>query len=213
MWANIRNLKKQAQPILILAPLAGISDWPFRLLCRQRGADVLVTEMISAMGLLQAPRDSRAYQQLLAFHPEEDCLIAQVFGKDAAMMGQATAILSAMPQYSGIDINFGCPAPKVTGSGSGSALMKDLKSAKDHQRVRKTQKNPVRKNAQRLGRHSINGWIRPDCEDQGGTASVSMAGRGSSSMPARRTGTPSPGEAGGEYPVIANGDVFTPETP
>ncbi len=215
MWVNIRNLKKQAQPILILAPLAGISDWPFRLLCRQRGADVLVTEMISAMGLLQAPRDRRAYQQLLAFHPEEDCLIAQVFGKDAAMMGQATAILSAMPQYSGIDINFGCPAPKVTGSGSGSALMKDLKkSAGIVKAVRQNADKPLSAKM-RIGwdRHSVNAVeFARMCEDQG-VDSLCVHGRTREQQYAGKADwdTIARVKQAVNIPVIANGDVFTPE--
>lgn len=113
-------------PVLELAPMAGITDWPFRVLCKQQGADELVTEMISAMGLIQAPRSSRAYRQLLQTKPVETPIYAQIFGHDPGFLARAAGRLSDMGIFSGIDLNAGCPAPKVAGSGSGSALMKDM---------------------------------------------------------------------------------------
>ncbi|MDD4080309.1 MAG: tRNA-dihydrouridine synthase [Eubacteriales bacterium] len=113
-------------PVLMLAPMAGITDWPFRVLCRRQGADELVTEMISAMGLIQAPKSSRAYRQLLLTKPEEAPIIAQLFGNDPGYLARAAGQLSDTGIFSGIDLNVGCPAPKVTGSGSGAALMKDI---------------------------------------------------------------------------------------
>jgi len=115
---------------LVLAPMAGITDWPFRRQAMLHGADKTVTEMISAMGLLQAPRGNIAYRHLLSYDESETNLSAQIFGKDPDFMAEAAAILSALPQYTGLDINFGCPAPKVTSSGSGSALMKDIPRAR-----------------------------------------------------------------------------------
>ena len=94
---------QKKQPILMLAPLAGISDWPFRLRCQECGADELVTEMVSAMGLLQAPSDSRAYQHLLAFHERERNLTIQLFGHQPDIMAGAAARVSLLPQYKGID--------------------------------------------------------------------------------------------------------------
>ncbi|NLG58114.1 MAG: tRNA dihydrouridine synthase DusB [Clostridiales bacterium] len=126
MWGHTLNLKNNQSPILILAPMAGITDWPFRLLCKRQGADELVTEMISAMGLLQAPKSSRAYRYLLQTQAEEAPLYAQLFGHDPDFLARAAAQLSDRGLFAGIDLNAGCPAPKVTGSGSGSALMKDI---------------------------------------------------------------------------------------
>ena len=112
------------QPRLCLAPLAGITDWPFRLLCREHGADLTVTEMISAQGYLCAPKSSAAYRFLLDIHPDEGPVVVQLFGREAEHIGEAARRLSDSGRFAGIDINMGCPAPKVCSGGSGSALMK-----------------------------------------------------------------------------------------
>lgn len=112
------------KPRVLLAPLAGVSDWPFRLLCGSLGADETVTEMISAQGYLCAPEDNRAAQDLLLTHPGEPPVAAQVFGHDPKWFYEAIRKLTDSGLYCGIDINMGCPAPKVTNGGSGSALMK-----------------------------------------------------------------------------------------
>lgn len=111
-------------PKVSLAPLAGITDWPFRLICSQLGADETVTEMISAQGYLTAPKDSYAYRDIMQTHEGEASIIAQVFGHKPEYFYEAVHRITDSGYYCGIDINMGCPAPKVTGSGSGSALMK-----------------------------------------------------------------------------------------
>lgn len=104
---------------LILAPLAGYSDIPFRLLCRSYGAGLCVSEMISCHGVVY--RQNRTLQ--LAAAPAEDRpLSLQLFGSDPAIMGEAAAMLDALrPDL--IDINMGCPVKKVTKRGAGAALM------------------------------------------------------------------------------------------
>lgn len=116
---------------LYLAPMAGITDKIFRRICAERGCDVVTTEMISAPGLLCAPKSSRAYRQLLECDPNEGPIIAQIFGHDVDAMGDAAKKLTDMGLFAGIDINMGCPAPKVTSGGSGSALMKTPDLARD----------------------------------------------------------------------------------
>lgn len=111
--------------LLYLAPMAGITDKVFRTLCFEQGCDVATTEMISAQGFMTAPRRSLTYKSLLDKDPREGTLIAQIFGHDPVYMGEAAARLSEMPRFAGIDINMGCPATKVVGSGSGSALMQN----------------------------------------------------------------------------------------
>jgi len=114
-------------PIIALAPMAGITDWPMRLLCCEQGCNYTTTEMVSAMGFLTAPKSLHVYRYLLAVHPDEAKPVVQIFGHEPMLMAQAAARLSDMGLFSGVDINMGCPAHKVAGSGSGSALMKDLR--------------------------------------------------------------------------------------
>lgn len=114
-----------------LAPLAGVTDWPFRLLCFEQGCDCAYTEMVSAMGYQCAPKGQFATEQLLVRHPQEKKLILQLFGKEPDVMARSAAELSSTGRYDGIDINMGCPAPKIAGSGEGSALMKTPELASD----------------------------------------------------------------------------------
>lgn len=111
-------------PLIHLAPMAGISDWPYRLLCSELGADISCTEMISAQGYLTAPKDSYAYLHLMQSSPFEGPLVAQVFGHEPNYIYQAVQRITDTGCFAGIDINMGCPAPKVCASGSGAALMK-----------------------------------------------------------------------------------------
>jgi nifR3 family TIM-barrel protein len=104
---------------LLLAPLAGISDSAFRLLCRENGADAVVTEMASAKGLLLSPERTRAF---LDFRSEERPVGAQLFGSSPEEVAEAAARIAAMG-FDFVDINMGCPVRKVTGAGAGAALL------------------------------------------------------------------------------------------
>ncbi len=118
-------MNKDRHISLSLAPMAGITDQVFRRLCFEQGCDAATTEMVSAQGFLTAPRDRNAYRFLLARYPEEGPLSVQIFGSDPLYMAQAAARLTDLGLFSAIDINMGCPAQKVVGGQSGSALMKD----------------------------------------------------------------------------------------
>ena len=110
----------------LLAPLAGYSDLPFRRLCREFGAGLVVSEMISCHGLVYKQANTLA---MLASTPAERPVSFQLFGADPVIMGQAAALLSTFhPDL--IDINMGCPVKKVTKRGAGAALMQDLQLAK-----------------------------------------------------------------------------------
>lgn len=131
-------------PSIRLAPMAGITDWPFRLLCFEKGCDIAYTEMISAMGYLCAPPGNVASLNLQKTHPQEGPVIVQIFGKEPDLMGQAAGLLEQTGRYCGVDINMGCPAHKVTGSGEGSGLMRQpLLAGKIMETVRKNVYLPV----------------------------------------------------------------------
>lgn len=117
-------METQTQNVLCLAPMAGITDWPMRLLCYRMGADYACSEMVSAIGYMCAKPGNEAYRRLLATHPEERNTACQLFGKDPVVMGEAAARVTALGRFTSLDINMGCPARKVTSSGEGSALLK-----------------------------------------------------------------------------------------
>ena len=111
-------------PSVCLAPMAGFTDVSFRLLCREQGADGLFSEMVSAKGLLF---ESEKTKELLAVDPGEGPIFLQLFGHEPEVVleGARLALKIAGDRCRGIDLNMGCPAPKITGNGEGSALMKE----------------------------------------------------------------------------------------
>ncbi len=111
--------------------MAGITDQVFRKICFEQGCDLATTEMVSAQGFLTAPKDRNAYRFLLARNENEGPLAVQIFGSNPVHMEAAAARLSEMGLFSAVDINMGCPAQKVVGGQSGSALMKDIPLAAD----------------------------------------------------------------------------------
>lgn len=108
----------------ILAPMAGVTDLCSRLLAHEMGAAASVSEMISAKGFLYAGRDNRAVSELLERLPQAGITALQLFGSDPAVMAEAAVRLSN-EGFQFIDINMGCPAPKIVKGGEGSALMRD----------------------------------------------------------------------------------------
>lgn len=112
---------------LVLAPMAGITDLPFRIICRELGAGLVYSEMVSAEALI---RNQGKTFTLLRSDPAEKPVAFQIFGSRPASMAAAARILSQRP-LDCIDINMGCPVPKVLKSGSGSALLRDLTLARE----------------------------------------------------------------------------------
>jgi len=110
----------------MLAPMAGVTDMPFRVLCHEMGCPMAVSEMVSAKGYVLAPKDNRASRELLAVAPEEmGAVILQIFGHEPDIMARAAEELTRDGRYAMLDINMGCPVPKIVGNGEGSALMKN----------------------------------------------------------------------------------------
>ena len=113
---------------LYLAPMAGVSESPFRRLCRAHGADVVVTEFLSAEGIR---RENEATISKLRFEPSERPIGVQIFGADPIAMGEAAALITDVFQPEFIDINFGCPVKKVVKRNGGSGCLKDLGLVQD----------------------------------------------------------------------------------
>lgn len=107
---------------LYLAPMAGVTDMVFRSLCKELGADVMVTEFVSAEGIMQADGRTRKYTE---FDDAQRPLGVQLFGADGARMGEAARKIADWKQPDFIDINFGCPVNKVVAKNGGSSLLKD----------------------------------------------------------------------------------------
>lgn len=108
-----------------LAPLAGITDSPFRRICREQGAGLVYSEMVSGKGLYY---NDKATERLLRFHEEEKPLAYQIFGSEPEIMAFAAKKLSDRENCI-LDINMGCPVPKVVKNGEGSALLRNPKLA------------------------------------------------------------------------------------
>ena len=110
--------------IIGLAPMAGFTDWPMRVISCNHGANYVCTEMVSAMGLMCAKESNSTYQQLVAVHEGEHNTACQLFGRDPIVMGEAAQRITALNRFTSIDINMGCPARKIVSNGDGSALLK-----------------------------------------------------------------------------------------
>lgn len=132
------KLKEAKQPILALAPMAGFTDSSFRVICKEQGADVLYSEMASVAALYYAnrktsnDRSAQVTKDLLQFNKKiEKNYVVQLFGSEPEHFAMAAKYVSQEIKSDGIDINFGCPVPKVVKQGAGSALMQDLKRSRE----------------------------------------------------------------------------------
>lgn len=110
---------------IILAPMAGVTDLPFRLLCGEQGAGLAGMEMVSAKAILYGNKNTEG---LLAIHPEEGPVSLQLFGSDPKIVSEMAKRIEERP-FAVLDINMGCPVPKIVNNGEGSALMRQPKLA------------------------------------------------------------------------------------
>jgi tRNA-dihydrouridine synthase B len=125
-----KKLSRRSQPILALAPMAGFTDSIFRQICKKYGADVLYSEMASATALYYSARDNATLELLKFERRKEKYYVVQLFGSNPEHFAAAARIITKKIKPDGIDINFGCPVPKVCRQGAGAALMKDLKNSR-----------------------------------------------------------------------------------
>ena len=107
----------------VLGPMAGVTDLPFRLLCKEQGAGLLCMEMVSAKGIFYNNKNT---ESLLQIHPKEVPVSLRLFGSDPKIVSEMAKRIEERP-FSILDINMGCPVPKVVRNGEGSALMKNPK--------------------------------------------------------------------------------------
>lgn len=120
-----QELQSKNKPILVLAPMAGITDSAFRLLCRENKADVVYTEMVSIDALYYG---SKKTLKMLEHYKKEKPVVIQLFGKRPELVAKAVKIVEKY-NFDGIDLNFGCPAKKVINHGGGVKLLQDLDTA------------------------------------------------------------------------------------
>jgi len=159
----------------ILAPMAGVTDLPFRLLCKEQGAGLLCMEMISAKAIQYNNKNTKA---LLEIHPEEDPVSLQLFGSDPEVISEIAKRIEELP-FAILDINMGCPVPKIVRNGEGSALMNQPKLV--HEIVSKTVKaihKPVTVKIRKgFNDESINAVEIAKIIEDAGAAAVAVHGR------------------------------------
>lgn len=115
--------KERDECPLILGPMAGVCDMPYRILCAENGADLVYTEMVSAKGILYNNKNTK---DLLRISPDERPVALQFFGSDPLILADMAKKVEHL-DFDILDINMGCPVPKIVNNGEGSALMKNPK--------------------------------------------------------------------------------------
>ncbi|MBP3411900.1 MAG: tRNA dihydrouridine synthase DusB [Oscillospiraceae bacterium] len=195
----------------VLAPMAGVTDFAYRCICAELGVGVTVTEMVSSRALVYQDKKSRS---LLGKNPGSMCG-AQIFGNDPSMMAQAAQLALEHSGCDFIDINMGCPMPKIANNGDGSALMRNVPLACQIVKAVKAAVSVPVTVKTRLGwdKSSIHVVEMAKALEDSGADAIAVHGRTKSMLYSGRADWDEIGKvsAAVKIPVIANGDITCAE--
>lgn len=196
---------------VFLSPMAGVTDLPFRLICKEQDCGMLYTEMVNSKALCY---DDQNTKKMLKIENEEHPVAIQIFGSDPEFMGGAARILNEYPNEI-LDINMGCPAPKVVKNGDGSALLKNPKLASEVLKsvVNNSEKPVTLKIRKGWDDTCINAVEIAKIAEDAGISAIAIHGRTREQYYSGKADWDIIGEVkeNVSIPVIGNGDVFSVE--